>query len=82
MASVNSFKEYITALLNYERNYDLDLNIIYKDSNGGDSYIVQAADYVANAIYTHYEYSNDFYKNQINHKIHITDFFPIGKFGK
>ena len=82
VASANSFKEYITVWLNYERQLDLDLNIISKDSNAGDSYIVQAADYVANSIYTFYEYGNSLYKEQIDSKIHIADYFPSGKFGK
>jgi len=82
VTSSNSFKEYITIQLNYERGYDLDLNIMFKDSNAGDAYIVQAADYVANAIYTYYEYGNDLYINQIDGNIHVSDLFPTGKFGK
>jgi len=82
VASANSFKEYMITHLNYERTYNLDLNIMFKDSNAGDSYIIQAADYVANAIYTYYEYGIDLYKNQIDSKIHVAAHFPLGKFGK
>jgi len=82
VASANSFKEYIITHLNYECRYGLDLNIAFKDSNAGDSYIIQAADYVANAIYAHYEYGIELYKNQIDHKINVADHFPLSKFGK
>ena len=82
VASANSFKEYMITHLNYECRYNLDLNIAFKDSNAGDSYVIQAADYVANAVYTYYEYGIDLYKNQINHIINVADHFPIGKFGK
>lgn len=82
VASANSFKEYMITHLNYECRYDLDLNIVFKDSNAGDSYVIQAADYVANAVYAHYEYGISLYKNQIDHKINIADHFPLGKFGK
>ncbi len=80
--SANSFKEYITAQLNYECNYDLDLNIGFMDSHAGDAYIIQAADYVANAIYTFYEYGNNIYLEQFKKVIHIRSYFPPVKFGK
>ena len=57
-------------------------NPCFKESNAGDAYIVQAADYVANAIYTFYEYGNDIYKRQIDGKIDASGFFPTGRFGK
>ena len=82
VASANSFKEYMITHLNYECRYDLDLNIIFMDSNAGNSYVIQAADYVANAVYAYYEYGLDLYMNQIEHKIHVADHFPLGKFGK
>ena len=82
VASANSFKEYMITHLNYECGYNLDLNILFKDSNAGDSYVIQAADYVANAIYAYYEHGVDLYKNQIDHIINVAARFPIGKFGK
>jgi len=82
VASANSFKDYIITHLNYERGHNLDLNIMLKDSNAGDAYVIQAADYVANAIYTNYEYGVDLYQRQIEGKLHIADHFPFRKFGK
>jgi hypothetical protein len=80
--SANSFKEYIIAQLNYERRYDLDLNIAFMDSCAGNAYVIQAVDYVANAVYTFFEHKNDLYINQLRSKIIVEDFFPLGKFGK
>lgn len=82
VTSINSLKDYIKVFLNYERGYDLDLNIVELDSDAGDAYIVQAADYVANALYAYYEYNNDLYKNIIDSKVHVVELFPKKKFGK
>lgn len=82
VASANSFKDYIKLYLNYECGYDLDLNIVYMDSDAGDAFVVQAADYVANAVYTYYEYGNNIYKGVIDSKVTIMEKFPWKKFGK
>lgn len=82
VASLNSFKDYIKLYLNYDCGLQLDLNIAYLDSDAGDAFIVQAADYVANAIYTYYEYNNSIYYNIALHKYYIQDRFPWTKFGK
>ena len=81
IASGNSFKEYIKLHLLYEKNYDLKLNIVYLDSDAKNAYPVQAADYIANALYGYYEYNDSVYfklfKNKINHPLK----FPLNKFG-
>ncbi len=61
VTSVDSFAGYLKAKINYEMNFDIDLNVRYLDSNAKDAYIVQAADYVANAIYAKYEYGQSLY---------------------
>ena len=82
VSSINSLKEYITIYLNYECRYNLDLKIIDLDSDAGNAYIVQAADYVANALYTYYEYNNSLYTNLITPKLNIIELFPRKSFSK
>lgn len=79
--SQNSFQEYINLRLNYDRLLNLDIDVKYIDSKSGDGFIVQAADYVANAIYSHYEYNNSEYFNVIKPAIKIEDLFHRDKFG-
>lgn len=81
VASKNSFSDYIKLYLNYECGYDLDLNIVYLDSDAGNAFVVQAADYVANAIYAYYEYGIDIYKNIVMKKKDIIQEFPRKMFG-
>lgn len=81
VASKNSFSDYIKLYLNYECQYDLDLNIVYLDSDAGDAFVVQAADYVANAIYAYYEYGNNIYKNILMKKMDVIQEFPRKTFG-
>ena len=82
ITSRNSFKEYIKLHFNYDKGYEIDFNIRYLDSDAGDAYIVQAADYVANAIYTSYEYQINTYIDLMNDKTNIKELFPYKKFGK
>jgi hypothetical protein len=74
--SKNSFREYISIHFNYELQYNLDLNIEYKNSGSGDAYIIQAADYVANALYTQYEHNKGNYAAIIEGKQNINILFP------
>lgn len=76
IASGNSFDEYIKLKFIYKKNLDIDINVTYLDSDAKDAFIVQAADYVANAIYTHYEYSNSLYYNVIEKTITVRERFP------
>lgn len=82
IASGNSFEEYIKLQLLYEKQYDLDLNIVYMDSDDRNAYPVQAADYVANALYGWYEYGDKLYYNRFKSKIHNALKFPVRPFGK
>ncbi len=47
-----------------------------------DAFVVQAADYVANAIYSYYEYDNGIYKDILIPKFNSTQHFPYEHFGK
>lgn len=69
IASKNSLREYIIAYLVYEEGLDVNIHFEYKDSDAGDAFIIQAADYVANALYNKYEYGNNIYSNLLNSKI-------------
>lgn len=80
IASGNSFKDYIKIHLIYERGLDLDLNIKSIDSDAGDAFIVQAADYVANAVYSKYEFNNDLYIKVMQKAIKHVEKFPKKNF--
>ena len=82
IASKNSLREYIIAHIVYEEGLDVGINFEYKDSDAGDSFIIQAADYVANALYSKYEYNNDIYTDLIREKINIIQHFPYKTFGQ
>lgn len=82
IASKNSLREYIIAHLVYEEGLDVNINFEYKDSDAGDAFIIQAADYVANALYSKYEFSNDIYSNILEPKVKERQHFPYKNFGK
>ena len=82
VASANSFSDYIKLYLLYERDLHIKLNIKYLDSDASNAYIVQAADYIANALYTKYEYGNTIYSDLFDNQIMYTSHFPWGNFGK
>ena len=63
------------------RDYRLDLNVAYLDSDAGDAYVVQAADYVANAVYTYYEFNNALYHDILRSKLYKVEKFPWEFFG-
>ena len=82
IASTNSLKEYIIAQIIYEEDLDVMIHFEYKDSDAGDAFIIQAADYVANAIYTKYEEGNSIYADLMKDKYKVQEFFPYKLFGK
>lgn len=82
IASGNSFEEYIKLHLIYEKDYNINLNVVYMDSDDRNAYTVQAADYVANALYGAFEYGNSIYYNQFRAKVHSAIKFPYKNFGK
>lgn len=82
IASKNSLREYIIAYIVYEEGLDVTIHFEYKDSDASDAFIIQAADYVANALYSKYEYNNEIYANILDKKTHIVQHFPYKTFGK
>lgn len=82
IASGNSFEEYIKLHLLYEKNYDVNINVVYMDSDDRNAYPVQAADYVANALYGFFEYGDKIYYERFSAKIHNDLYFPYKDFGK
>ena len=82
VASTNSLAEYLKLTLIYEKGYNIRLNVKFLHSDAGDAYIVQAADYVANAIYAKYEKNHEIYSNILTDNFNIIEKFPYKKFGK
>lgn len=82
IASGNSFAEYIKLHLIYEKEYNINLNVVYMDSDDRNAYPVQAADYVANALYSWFEYKNKIYYDRFKFKVHSALKFPYKYFGK
>ena len=82
VGSVNSLEEYIKASLIYEKGYDLKLTFNSYDSNASNAYHIQAADYVANAIYTKYEYGVSSYYDVLKPSFNKVQLFPYRLFGK
>lgn len=82
ISSKNSLREYIIAYLLYEEGLDINIHFEYKDSDACDAYIIQAADYVANAVYSECEYGNCIYTDILKSKISIKQHFPYKNFGK
>ncbi len=82
VASGNSFADYIKLFLLYEKEYNIDLHINYMDSDAKNAYIVQAADYVANALYGYYEYKDNLYYDRFKSTIDNVLLFPWNSFGK
>ncbi len=82
VGSANSLEEYIKATLIYEKNYDVSLRFKSYDSNAFNAYHIQAADYVANAIYSHYEFDASDYYKVLAPSMHVIEKFPYRAFGK
>ena len=82
ISSINSFADYVKVHFNYELQLDINLDIKYLDSDSKNAYVIQAADYVANAIWTKYEYNYGLYANVINNNFINQIEFPSSRFGK
>lgn len=80
--SKNSFSDYIKLVLNYHRNLNMDILVEYVDSNAGNAFVIQAADFVANAIYTKYEHGYDLFYEVIRDNLNCVEEFPFDKFGQ
>lgn len=82
ITSKDSLKDYIKTFLVCEEGLDVNINFEYKDSDANDAFIIQAADYVANALYGKYEYGDEIYSDIITSKISQIQLFPYKNFGK
>ena len=82
VASQNSMSDYLKLALLYDKGYDVELNIKLIDSDANDAYIIQAADYVANALFSYYEYGTTLYHDRFKHVICHAIRFPWKLFGK
>lgn len=81
VTSVNSFEDYIKLYLLYEKEYDINIHVQYMDSDDKLAYPVQAADYIANALYGWYEYNNKIYYDRFKNKVKYQLKFPCQNFG-
>lgn len=81
VGSVNSMEEYLKLSFVYEKQYDVALSFTSMDSNARNAYHVQAADYVANALYSHYEFGVDDYYKVYRPLFRNKLLFPQSKFG-
>ena len=82
VGSVNSMEDYLKITLLLEQALDITIDFLSMDSDDANAYAVQAADYVANALYGHYEYGDKLYYKKITSIIHKALFFPVQFFGK
>lgn len=80
--SFNSFKDYIDIHMNYELKLNSDISVEYRDSSAKNAYNIQAADYIANAIFAKYEYGYEEYYKLFKNKIKTFELYPYRKFGK
>lgn len=81
--STNSFEDYIKTQIWAEWGLDLKVQVNYLDSQ--NSYSIQAADFVANAVQSKYEYSGSQHAhgyNLLKNKIIKFEHFPKDKFNK
>jgi len=82
VASTNSLSDYIKATFLYEKGIDMELNIRLIDSDASDAFVIQAADFIANSIYSYYEYDKSHNYEVIKPRINVIERFPRQKFGK
>lgn len=82
ITSVNSIFDYIKSYFLGDMDYHINFDCHMLDSDSRDSYVIQAADYVANALYAKYEKNNSYFSDIISSKINNIQTFPYGKFGK
>lgn len=76
--SANSFEDYIKLKFNYDQHLPTSFNVNYIESQ--NSYAIQAADFVANAIYSKYEYGRDYFYDIIAPKVVQSVEFPKWSF--
>lgn len=79
VGSTNSFADYIKIAVNFDNDLDLPIDVNYIESQ--NSVLIQAADFIANAINAKYEYKKDYYYNLLKHRIVHDERFPRVLFG-
>jgi hypothetical protein len=79
VGSINSFADYIRIELNYRLGLNIEVEVNYFESQ--NSYAIQAADFVANAINSKYEYNYNYFYDILRPKIVHSELFPRRLFG-
>lgn len=74
--SKNSFLEYIKLGILYERGIDTNISVQFVNSNATDAYVIQAADFIANAVYVYYERGKERCYNMIKSKLKKVLVYP------
>lgn len=82
VSSKNSLFEYLKIHFIYDKNFNIDFNLQFCDSDSNNGYCIQAIDYIANAIYSKYEYTYFEFYNIIEDKVINKMEFPYNDFGK
>jgi hypothetical protein len=77
--STNSFEDYIKTKINFEMGLDIKIEVNYIESQ--NSYSIQAADFVANAVNSFYEYGHDYNYRILDSKFVQKEQFPRALFG-
>ncbi|BFH66270.1 hypothetical protein J27TS7_11160 [Paenibacillus dendritiformis] len=77
--SVNSFADYIKIKMQYEFQCRYSINVKYMESQ--NSYGIQAADFIANAVQTKYQYDYGYYYSLFENKVVQRELFPRAYFG-
>lgn len=72
--STNSFEDYIKIKLIYELRLSCAINVKYVESSS--NYMIQVSDFIANAIWTKYEYGYTFFYDIIAEHIKYREKFP------
>ena len=81
VGSTNSMEEYIKLHFLYDKGLDIKLDFKSFDSDDANAFHIQAADYVANAIYIHYEYGTSDYFRIYSQILNKQLLFPFRNFG-
>lgn len=82
VTSTNSLSDYIKVHFNYEKNLNIKIDFEFIDSDSKNGYVIQAADFIANAVYNYYEYNNEYFYYHVRKRIGCKENFPKNKFSK
>ena len=76
---IYSFKDYIKIEVNYELDIPLPIDVNYYESQ--NSILIQAADFIANAVNAKYENGHEYFYDIIKPRIDHVEHFPRKYFG-